>query len=165
MPYATQLVVNNILERSFRDECFITPSRLQRIMYIAASEYHKASEGSLISEVFEPWESGPILRSIRQHFLPLGGSPITRYIRDADGNTLECDERADPHLQRALDTAWAATAHRDHITLSQITRTEGSAWWKAVQDGQVFMSDDDILEDTTYYTPLGIMPAGATTND
>ena len=158
MPYATQHIVNNILDRSFADENYITPQKLQRILYITTSEYHKATEESLFSELFEPFASGPVLRSIREHYLPLGESPIKRFIKNVKGESLMGDEFTDVSLRAALDTAWVATKHRDPITLSDITRTKGSAWWKASQDGEQFLDDQETLEDTTYYTPLGIKP-------
>lgn len=46
MHYTPRQVANNIIEASFRDGVFITPMKLQRILYLVCSDYAKRAEGT-----------------------------------------------------------------------------------------------------------------------
>ena len=158
MPHATHHIVNNILNRAFEDKTPITTHKLQRILYITASEYHKNSGHPLLSDRFEPLSSGPTLRTVHEHYLLPADAPIKHFIKNAEGEALMINQRENPNLQAALNTTWKTTKHRGAITLSDITRAEGSAWWKARENHATFLTDQDILEDTTYQTPLNTQP-------
>lgn len=66
------------------------------------------------------------------------------------------NEGADLVLQRALDSVWVVTRGRSAVDLSRITHLENSAWGKAFQNGQPFLSSDSIAVDETYRRELGL---------
>ncbi|WP_268905973.1 hypothetical protein [Corynebacterium diphtheriae] len=41
MAYSPTMIANNILSRAFADKAYITPMKLQKILYFVASEYQK----------------------------------------------------------------------------------------------------------------------------
>lgn len=69
------------------------------------------------------------------------------------------NEGTDLVLQRALDSVWAVTRGRSAVDLSRITHLENSAWDKAFQNGQPFLSFDSIAVDETYRRELGLATA------
>ena len=150
MPYTSVLVANNVLDRAFAEKCLINTMKLQRILYFVASEYQKRTGLPLFSERFETWRYGPVLRSVHSAFSPFAGRDITRFSKNAKNKSLMIDEDADRELKRALDVVWATTKGLSPITLSRITHMENSAWDKAFQNDQPFLSSDDIAGDSTY---------------
>ena len=160
MAYVPTLIANNILNRAFAEERTkernISPMKLQKILYFVAAEYQKNTGKSLFSERFETWQYGPVLRSVYSEFRPFSRDYITRFAKDAENKSRMINESADPVLQRALDTVWAATKSRSAVDLSRITHMENSAWDKSFQAEQPFLSFDNITADDTYRRELGL---------
>lgn len=145
------MVANNILSRSFGDEIFISPMKLQKILYFVASEYAKNTGEKLLEEDFETWSTGPVLRSVYNMFKPFGGYSIRRYApHDAMGNAYMMNEKDDAHLRVVLDTVWATARNMDTILLAEVTKKPNSAWDKAIKNEQPFLSHEDIVKDCTY---------------
>lgn len=156
MTYVSTLIANNVLSRAFAKKAYISPIELQKILYFVAAEYQKKAGQSLFSERFETWQYGPVLRSVYSEFRPFSRDCITRFAKDADNKSRMIDEDADPVLQRALDSVWAVTKRRSAVDLSRITHLENSAWDKAFQNEQPFLSSDSIAADETYRRELGL---------
>lgn len=81
---------------------------------------------------------------------------FTRFVKDAGNKSRMIDEEADLVLQRALDSVWAVTKGRSAVDLSRITHLENSAWDKAFQNEQPFLSSDSIAADETYRRELDL---------
>lgn len=149
------MVANNILNRAFAEKLPITEPKLQKMLYLVASEYQKAAHQPLFSEVFSAWAYGPVLYSVRDKFRNFANNePITKFARDAVGNAHMIVEAEDPYLHRALDTIWDATKYKSVRELIAIVRQEDSACDKAFQAEQPVLNDQDIAADTTYRAPL-----------
>lgn len=159
MTYASTLIANNVLNRAFAKKRGISLIKLQKILYFVAAEYQKKAGQPLFSERFETWQYGPVLRSVYSEFRPFSRDCITRFAKDADNKSRMIDEDADIVLQRALDSVWAVTRGRSAVDLSRITHLENSAWDKAFQNGQPFLSSDNITVDETYRRELGLATA------
>lgn len=100
MPYSSTMVANNILNRAFAEKLPITEPKLQKMLYLVASEYQKAAHQPLFSEVFSAWAYGPVLYSVRDKFRNFANNePITKFARDAHGNAHMIVEAEDPYLQ------------------------------------------------------------------
>lgn len=156
MPCAPLNVANNILQRAFHDEIAVTPMKLQKILFFAAAEYAKATGEPLLSEQFEPWPYGPVLRSVHTKFKPFGGEAIDRYAKDAKGYASIVDEALHPQLVGVLDTVWDATKKLPPVTLARITHLPGSAWHHATQARQPAIENQSLAEDRTYAVLLGL---------
>lgn len=70
MTYVSTLIANNVLSRAFAKKAYISPMKLQKILYFVAAEYQKKAGQSLFSERFETWQYGPVLRSVYSEFHP-----------------------------------------------------------------------------------------------
>lgn len=155
MPYDATVISNNILSRSFSEKNPMTPMKLQKILYFTASEYQKKTRKRLLFDDFHTWAYGPVVRSVYTEFLTFSKRHITRYSRDAAGNSFVIDEQADSALRDALNQVWGATKYLSAVELSEITHLENSAWDKAFQNDWPVLAEQDILDDYTYYEPLG----------
>lgn len=152
------IVSNNVLERAFDEGVQVSPMKLQKILYFAASEYAKQTQGKqLLSEDFEAWRYGPVLRSVYTEFRAFGGDPIRSYSRDAKGRSYLLDEPAIPGLSSVLDLVWSRTKNRSAVELSRITHMPGSAWHQAyTANGGGTIDQKTIERDSTYRTHLGL---------
>ncbi|MDO5099669.1 MAG: DUF4065 domain-containing protein [Corynebacterium sp.] len=153
------MIANNILSRAFAEKIFISPMKLQKILYFVASEYQKATKRVLLEEPFSTWAYGPVVYSVYDEFRGYGRSKIKRYARDAKGSAFIIDESEDLELKIALDRVWNKTKKLDAIRLSQITHLEDSAWDKAYQSDKSELDPTDISEDATYRVALGLEAA------
>lgn len=150
------LVSNNILQRAFADGVGISPMKLQKILYFAASEYAKSAGEPLLDGRFEAWKYGPVLPAVFQEFKNFSGSPITAYTRDASGRSYTVDESINPLLRDVLDRVWAQTRGRSAVDLSKLTHTPGSAWYTTYTSWKNQLDDDAVQADVTYKAALGL---------
>ncbi|MDN5686449.1 MAG: DUF4065 domain-containing protein [Brachybacterium sp.] len=157
MSFDPSMISNNILKRAFDEDVPVSPMKLQKILYFAASEYAKRTRGRvLLAEQFQPWKFGPVLQSVYGEFKTYGGQQIRRYAKDAEGRAFIIDEGADPDLASVLDEVWTATRDRTAFNLSQITHAAKSAWWDAWQKSDAYIDDGDLERDSTYTGRLGL---------
>ena len=175
MHYTPRQVANNIIEASFSDGVFITPMKLQRILYLVFSEYTKLAEGTrLFVEPWQTWSYGPVVHSLHDMLSNLGDAPIRQYVRmsherptvpfhllkphetQLKGNAPCVDLTQDQHLRKAVDEIWSATRDYPARGLCEIVRLPGGAWDKAFQSGSPLVSHEDIWFDNTYESVLGL---------
>ena len=161
MAYSPTMIANNILSRAFAEKAYISPMKLQKILYFVASEYQKATKRPLLEEPFSTWAYGPVVYSVYDEFRSFRKNSIKRYARDAKGNIFVIDENQDIELKVALDRVWNKTKNMGAVKLSEITHSQDSAWDKAFQSDKPVLDPADIAEDTTYRTELGLEAAEA----
>lgn len=102
-----ELVANSILVRAFRDNIPVSPMKLQKLLFFVTCLYQRNTSVRLLTESFQPWKYGPVVRSVHDEFKGFGGSPITSYARDARGNAYAANEDSNPPLKQALDEVWS----------------------------------------------------------
>lgn len=161
MSYSPTMIANNILSRAFAEKVYISPMKLQKILYFVASEYQKATKRVLLEEPFATWAYGPVVYSVYDEFRSFSKDNIKRYARDARGDVFVIDEAQDIELKVALDRVWDKAKHMGAVELSEITHSRDSAWDKAFQNDEPVLNLDDIAADTTYRVPLGLEVAEA----
>ena len=154
--YSSTMIANNILSRSFSDKIYITPMKLQRVLYFAAAEYQKATHEPLLEELFSTWTYGPVAYSVYNEFRSFSKYPVKCYARDAQGNTLMIDEESDIELRIALDRVRDKTKMKSATYLSTIIYAQDSAWDKAFQQFRSTLESADIENDYTYRVPIGL---------
>lgn len=156
MAYSATVVANNVLSRAFLEGTYISPMKLQKVLYFVASEFQKKTGRRLFNEFFETWNYGPVLRSVYEEFRPYNKRSIGEYSKDSKGQSLIVNETTDILLKGVLDEVWAKTRDMGAVALSDITHTENSAWDKAFQAESPVLSFDDIAADNTYRMRLGL---------
>ncbi|MFW9095190.1 Panacea domain-containing protein [Corynebacterium striatum] len=161
MAYSPTMIANNILSRAFADKAYMSPMKLQKILYFVASEYQKATKRLLLEEPFSTWAYGPVVYSVYDEFRSFSKGNIKRYARDARGDVFVIDETQDIELKVALDRVWDKTKDMGAVELSEITHLQNSAWDKAFQGDEPVLNPADIATDNTYRVPLGLEVAEA----
>lgn len=150
------LVSNNILQRAFRDNVPVSPMKLQKILYFAASEYAKKVGKPLLNDDFEAWQYGPVVRDVFQEFKSFSGKPIRAYAKDAAGQSFIISETDNPVFSDVLDRVWAQTRGRTAVSLSRLTHVDGSAWHSAYTGWNDTISNEAIQADCTYREALSL---------
>ena len=81
-------VANSILKKSFEEKNYITPLKLNCLVYLLSSEYLYLNGECLSNELFEKTKYGPVLPSIYFKFNSFGNRVITKYAKDATGKII-----------------------------------------------------------------------------
>lgn len=150
MALSPTVMCNNILQRAFKEGISVTPMKLQKILYFISCEYVKETDISMLSEEFCVWQYGPVLPSVYYEFQSFGGNRITKYAKDAEGNSFAYNENESPALKRSVDRIWDAFKHMDGIQLSRITHEDNSGWSRAFAQRHPQISKADMKEDDSY---------------
>ncbi len=150
MALSPTVACNNILQRAFKENIHVTPMKLQKLLYFVSCEYVKETNTPMLSEDFCVWQYGPVLPSVYYEFQSFGGSKITKYAQDAEGNSFAYNEDSSPPLKRAMDRIWNTFKHMDGIQLSRITHENGSGWSQAFVQQEPQISKAAMEEDDSY---------------
>lgn len=143
-------IANILLARSFDEAHLINPMKLQRLLYIAVCEYLKECGKLPFTENFVVWAYGPVLQSVYWKFGCFQDRLIGVYGRDALGNVQGQGEFIDGRLERCVNRAWFSFRAWSAADLSNLLRKDGSAWYKAFQEGRETISKEDMLADFSY---------------
>lgn len=155
MSYGTVEVSNNILRRAFEETVEVTPMKLQRLLYVVASEYAKRTGERLFDEDFVAWAYGPVLLSIHHHFAPFSGGAIRMYGKTATSQSYAVDEASDSVLAQVLDEVWRNVKDVPPVILSRLLLSSGSVCATTVISERVpFQS---MKADTSYSHMLGLV--------
>lgn len=150
------LVANNILERGLIEKIEISPMKLQKLLYFVTCLYQRRTGQLLLAEQFQPWQYGPVCRSIYDEFKSYGARPIDRYAQDAFGEAYQIDTSTSPDLAYSLDLVWGKMKSLSATRLSQISHRKGGAWAVAVKEGYSFISPDEMAKDSSFFDVLGL---------
>lgn len=157
MTFSPVNVSNNILKRAFTDEVSVSPMKLQKLLYFIASDYSKKTQKPLLSEPFQAWDYGPVVRSVYEEFRPFGGAEIRKFAKDAIGKSKMVNEATNDDLRCSIDLIWNHGKNLSAVHLSRITHAKGSAWYKSFRpNSNEVISDAAMREDLTYVEPLGL---------
>lgn len=145
-------VGNSILKRAFHENIDITPMKLQKLIYFVYRDYLKNTDRSLFDERFETWKYGPVLPSVYNAFKEYGSNAIRDFATENDGKSVRVvAEETSPVFKKILDDIWEKCKGFDGIYLSSITHLPGSAWSKAAEKKNTYLSDDDIKAEESVF--------------
>ena len=153
--YQVEHVANSIIYASRMANQTISLMKLQRLLYLLYAEYYKLTDKPLFNIGFETWTYGPAIEKLYYaytgHFGRNTTKDIRTYIPDPEGylkkTILSPYENDDYLFLQAWNKIWNVYGDRSGIELCQITRTQDSAWYKAVKNGQRFLNDEDIKQE------------------
>jgi len=153
MPYPAIAVANEIIKLANREKIDITPMKLQKILYLAYGIYFKRKGERLTIEKFEPWEYGPVIKSVYYRYKLCGGNNIDEPIDDpisAGGYStiLPSAVIIPPDDLTIIKEAWDNAKNLSAFTLSAWSHNKNSPWDKAFHTNpqSAYISDDDIKE-------------------
>ena len=142
-----QAVCNTILMKSFEEKITVTQMKLQKLLYFVFKDYLQKTDEALFSEQFETWPYGPVLPSVYNEFSSFGSDRITKLAKNADGSATIVSSEGAPSVMESINLIWSKYKRQNGIQLSNITHRPGSAWYKAHNKNELFLSNDDIKED------------------
>lgn len=153
MPYPAIVVANEIVKLANAEKIDITPMKLQKILYLANGIYFKRKGEKLIKEKFEPWEYGPVVKSVYNVYRECGGnninSPIDQFIATGSDSFIPASKIhvANEDLE-IIKEAWDNAKNLSAFTLSAWSHNKNSPWDKAysADPRPDYISDDDIKE-------------------
>lgn len=154
-------VANAFLQRSFEEQNFVTPMKLQKLTFLACGYYLAATGHSLITlpnERFKAWSYGPVSPCLYNEFKEFGGEIITReateLIIHQDGEMYYIPvppANNDPTLKRIIDYVWNTYKSWTAFQLSDLSHQSGWAWERVrlanPNCNNLDIPDDYILKD------------------
>lgn len=144
-----QAVCNSILKRAFDEHISVSPMKMQKILYFIYRDYLQRTHQKLFGDNFQTWKYGPVVTSVYDEFKSFGASAITRFAKDANGQSLIVREDVVPDIAASITSMWALCKGKTGVDLSKITHEQGSAWWNAWATNCGVLCDEDIMKDET----------------
>ena len=153
--YSAIAVANEFLDIAEKESKWITPLKLQKLVYIAHGWCLGLLDKPLIDESIEAWEFGPVVPSVYHKFKSFGNKPITEkgYINEYMGlkkNTPRIDVN-DKTMKLFMDKVWEVYGKYDAWSLSSLTHQPDTPWHLANSQHNYFIHDDIIK---SYYEKL-----------
>jgi uncharacterized phage-associated protein len=130
-PYDARSVANLVLERVFEHGKFVTQLQLYKIVYFAHGWYLAKLGSPLVSQTFEAWKYGPVIKVLREAFKDFDEKPITTKAEKFDLITGELtlpDPITDPEDRQFVIQIVDFYHTYDGWELSDLTHEQGSPW-------------------------------------
>ena len=137
-------VANSILKKSFEEENYITPLKLNCMVYLLYSEYFYLTREKLFNEFFENTKYGPVVPSIYSKFGTLKNNVITRYAKDANDRIMFV---RDDKFEECVSHIWKKYKNFSDDTI--LFYVESGIAVSKKQYGEL-LSDSDILQTEIY---------------
>jgi len=161
MAYRAASIANEFLDLSAQAGRKITQIEIQKLVYFAHGWNLALADASLIGELIEPWQYGPVVRTLYDAFKKFGSSPITEKAlswRIVNGKivydcpTIKSDALDTDAYSRALvQSIWKKYGSLPPFKLVEITHLPDSPWMKAYSENQTYIPNDSIK---TYFKGL-----------
>lgn len=133
---------NSILEKSFEEENYITPLKLNCLVYLLCSEYLYLNGNGLFNEVCEKTELGPVVPSVYYKFNSFRNKVITKYAQDASGRTRGISSDA---FDECLSRVWEKFKNiDDDTTLAYI---ENGSGYSRRELGEILTEADMLMDE------------------
>jgi uncharacterized phage-associated protein len=134
-------VASKFLEFSMRDAKYITPLKLQKLMYFAYGAYAKLHDKPLFGEEFQAWRLGPVLRTIFHKFKFFGGENIKDYghngrIVNLKEHGFIFETQMDKETEELIENVWNQLKDVDAKTLSDWTHLNNSPWHQSYEENK-----------------------------
>lgn len=105
--YSTKTFINSILQLSFADKHYVSRNNLNRIAYIVAEEYYRATGSSIISEGFDTGTISPSLNSVNRFYSHcIEQNYIEHYMHEDEERVVFIN---DPAFQKIVKNVWRET--------------------------------------------------------
>jgi uncharacterized phage-associated protein len=123
MAYDVRVVANYFLDLAARDHVFVSPLKLQKIVYLAHGWSLALRGQPLLKQSIEAWRYGPVIPALYREFKEFGGSAIVRKAR-----LTENVQELDAETKKLIDAVWERYKSLSATQLSALTHEPGSAW-------------------------------------
>jgi uncharacterized phage-associated protein len=132
-PYDGRAVANCILGISEELRIPLTQMKLLKILYFAHGWFLAAHRQPLVTQPFEAWEYGPVVRVVRDALRDFGREAVSGRIEYFDlktGEIFEFPSNLEKPHREFVEKIFLSYCHYDGWKLSEITHERGSPWDK-----------------------------------
>ena len=124
------MLANNILRRAFRTGTYVTPIKLQKLLWFTYSEFFERTKYKtlLFDEMFRAYPNGPVSVTVKDAFQHFDEKNITKYARESQEKVFIADEKLSPLLREVLDHIWEKYGSLPEDEVVDESHKEGGAW-------------------------------------
>lgn len=136
-------VANSILKKSFndKDNIFITPLKLNCLIYLLYSNYLYKTGVELFNESFFKTVNGPVLSSVEFKFGCFKNNVITKFAKDSLGKIFFV---VGDEFEKSLSYIWSSYKYMDDMEILDFVNNMDAIREKRVSD---LIMVSDILDD------------------
>jgi len=136
-------IANSIIKKSFEERIYITPLKLNCLVYLLYSNYLFKTGEKLFNEPFIKNKNGPIVPTIDYKFSCFENNIITKYAKDACGKIIFINFNC---LEKILLDIWNSYKNMSDIELLTFINETSSIFKK---ENNEIIYDIEILDDET----------------
>jgi len=137
------VLANNFIKESKEGAMkYLTPMKLQKLLYFTYGRYAAKTGRPLFAENFQAWQYGPVLSSVYQEFKCFGSDQINTMSTDASGNSYIMNWNAEENAElRDVFYGVCKDYKNDNaVELSKKTHKEGTPWAETYANGIIEFS-------------------------
>lgn len=138
------VVANSILLKSFNEEVYIKPLKLNYLIYLLYSNYLYKTGEKLFTEPFVVTSRCPIVSSVHYKFSCFKNNVINKFSKDSMGNVF-CAQGEE--YNKHLDEVWNKYKYYNEEELFNLINKENGAYYNAKVNKQNIIYDIDILDE------------------
>jgi len=130
-PYDSRIVANFLLDVALERKLALTQLVLYKILYFAHGWYLTSFRKPLISQEFEAWQFGPVVKVLRDQFGRFGEKPITtraQKLNISTGRYVPLGSTLSPDDMLFVQNIFDSYHHYGAWKLSEMTHEAGSPW-------------------------------------
>lgn len=136
-------IANTILVRATVEGMEVRHMKLQKLTYILYKEYLQQTGNPLFGERFEVWKYGPVLRSVYEVYGRFGSNVIP-VVASNSNCVYVVNLQKSAELKDIFEKFWNTYKDYAGTYLAKLTYAKNTAWRKAADAHQIFLSDEDI---------------------
>lgn len=118
----------------------LTNLKLQKILFYAQAEHHRATNTALFGESIEAWDYGPVVSSVYHWLKGCGAYPISAFDITTDTSELN------PALESELSKIWDSYSKYSAGFLVKKTHEPGSPWDVAFRRSEKIIKVDELSQ-------------------
>jgi len=136
MPYKAAAIANYFIGKS-KPKDYLTPMKIQKLVYIAHGWHLAIYNEPLIEEIVEAWRYGPVIQSLYYELRGFGSMQVTKEIDEVgisdenDFTFVPVEKPTDEKVTVHLDEVWKSYSKYTGPQLSNFTHQQGTPWDRA----------------------------------
>ena len=140
--YSVRTIANYFILKGIEEQDPVTPLKLLSMVYISNGLYLGVFKKSLVDDLAEAWEDGPVYKDLYHEIKYFAGEGITMSFPRKDYEHARIIEGDDKFACEILKSVWEGYKEFDGGQLTYLLRREGSPWYKVWYEQGVCMCGD-----------------------
>lgn len=129
----TLSIANYFVIRGIEEKKPVTLMQLMKLVYFAHGWNLAINDTELISESFQAWKFGPVLRSLYHTAKFHGSNPIKQLLCDDSGYVIQPPE-LEENERKLMEAVWRHYGKMTAFQLSALTHEERSPWYQIFEE-------------------------------